>query len=914
MAKRTRIIQQKIQQSRNEERSISEMGRLSSAIESLVSATKQNQNDLKDLGKSFRDYAKSGNGGGSKGKSSNTPEGLSDEQVKKYGKIQSGVGMVFDKVLPKSISQGFSEPLKKLQKGLTDKFSGIKQGAGEELGAGAEALEGAAGAAEGIGGGLMGMAGGALAAAGPIAGVAMGLKAIFDFWDSGGLAKLDAQFKMMGGTIEGGPGAALEDMKQSLKGTEQYRKLMAHYNYEVPVELANQAKRDSLDYEKQTEMDALGYKQSLLKDEVNYEIGLRKDALQFQFNQENKNLEARQSREKALYTLGLEFVGKYQTIAERALQAINSSTKQLLDGIATIQPMFSSTMQDSTKISENAQELAFRFGAAADDVLQISNLFRLMNKTTGLVGENLVNGMAALAKSNGVSPQAVFKQISKSAGELYKFSDGTADNFAKQAISLTKMGVSMESMMKASDTMVLNYKDSIKAEMNLSAMLGKNVDLSEARARLMSGDQAGGADAIRTALAGTDIGSMNAFQKQSLSQATGMDIQSLMGLMQGGQGGANGALTANEVAGQNIAKGALKQEISQAGEKLGLEQAQRKKMLEFEQKERLIMLQVEQQQRLQNLAVEQKYRVKYSNLQKEQDIDKMAASMQAEAASGYLTNLVGGSAADRENNKVYTSNTNLSKQMSDMMSSQASMLQTLINSGAVSGNDARLGKVYASMMDANDSGNLKQVTDIVSKTFGPELENYNKAVQQQIAHNKEVYGVISEIQNYQIKRKAGTATGDETNAYAARLKQLQTKYPEDIANFLRAGFNGDADAKNWDTAKGAAYLQQLNSTTTSTANATLKTNDIQVKATTKSAETQNKIQVQQMRTLSESEYQTSVYLEMVALLGIASQFLGQISENTAKDSTININGKVLNAALLTQAKKEYGIARTVAIQ
>jgi hypothetical protein len=49
------------------------------------------------------------------------------------------------------------------------------------------------------------------------------------------------------------------------------------------------------------------------------------------------------------------------------------------------------------------------------------------------------------------------------------------------------MNTSMSSMMKASDAMVLNYKDSIQAEMSLGAMLGQNVDLSETRALLMSG-------------------------------------------------------------------------------------------------------------------------------------------------------------------------------------------------------------------------------------------------------------------------------------------------------------------------------------------------------------------------------------------------------------------------------------------
>jgi hypothetical protein len=64
--------------------------------------------------------------------------------------------------------------------------------------------------------------------------------------------------------------------------------------------------------------------------------------------------------------------------------------------------------------------------------------------------------------------------------------------------------------------MVLNYKDSIKAEMSLSAMLGKNVDLSEVRAKFMSGDTEGALSSLKAK--GLKPSEMNMFQKQALQQ------------------------------------------------------------------------------------------------------------------------------------------------------------------------------------------------------------------------------------------------------------------------------------------------------------------------------------------------------------------------------------------------------------
>jgi hypothetical protein len=74
--------------------------------------------------------------------------------------------------------------------------------------------------------------------------------------------------------------------------------------------------------------------------------------------------------------------------------------------------------------------------------------------------------------------------------------------------------------------MVLNYKDSIKAEMSLSAMLGRRVDLSQVRALFAAGKTE---EAVRALKAqGLDPSKMNVFQQEQLKNATGgLDLNSL---------------------------------------------------------------------------------------------------------------------------------------------------------------------------------------------------------------------------------------------------------------------------------------------------------------------------------------------------------------------------------------------------
>ena len=309
-------------------------------------------------------------------------------------------------------------------------------------------------------------------------------------------------------------------------------------------------------------------------------------------------------------------------VSERALQAIGSSTQAVLDTVKNVGVSLATGLSSQVKLATAAAGLATQYMSSADDVLSMSNTFRLMDKSSAETGTNMAAGVGAFAKLNDMSPAQLFKQMADSQQEIFKYSNFTTSQFATQAVLLAKMNTSMSTMSKASDSMVLNYKDSIKAEMSLSAMLGKNVNLSEVRAKLMSGDMAGGASALKTALGGVDINSMNAFQKQSLSQATGMDINELMNLTQSKGGGVAGTISEKNAAktGAAIANGALNQDIANEAAKLKLEQTFRKENLDFEQKERLQMLGVEQQMRLQGIALEQSFRIKAATLKANEDI------------------------------------------------------------------------------------------------------------------------------------------------------------------------------------------------------------------------------------------------------------------------------------------------------
>jgi hypothetical protein len=511
---------------------------------------------------------------------------------------------------------GFGKGLDKLL-GVTKKMRGGKGfGSISEVVGNLQSKRGAAGMLGQAGKGMVGMLGGVAKFLGPI-GLATGaIMAAANFFNSGQAAKTAIRMAALtGGNLE-------EAGKDAMKGSKEYRNIITEFNYGLPRKLQRQAAEDNFEYNKSLATDALQYDQSLIKDNIGYENGLVRDQMQFRQSQMSQTLDAENNRKKALFTTDMNRFKSSISISERALQAIGSSAQSVLESVKNVGVTLATSLSSQIKLSTAAAGLATQYMSSSDDVLNMSNTFRLMDKSSAETGANMAAGVGEFAKLNDMSPAQLFKQMSDAQQDIFKYSNFTTSQFATQAVLLSKMNTSMSAMSKASDSMVLNYKDSIKAEMSLSAMLGKNVNLSEVRARLMSGDMAGGASALKTALGGVDINSMNAFQKQALQQATGMDVNELMNLTQSKGGGVAGTISEKNAmkTGKDIANGALQQDIANEASKLKLEQKFRKESLEFEQKERLQMLGVEQQMRLQGIALEQTFRIKAATLAVEQDI------------------------------------------------------------------------------------------------------------------------------------------------------------------------------------------------------------------------------------------------------------------------------------------------------
>lgn len=278
-------------------------------------------------------------------------------------------------------------------------------------------------------------------------------------------------------------------------------------DYKASVKAANDVK--------QTQIDGA---RNVAQAQNALSFAAQKSASDFGFQLQSMAAQFNSASKTALFGKGLGSVG----YAASQLQLAGISAETIANATAAA----SKAGNGSPKLAADMAIFAERSGLSVDNIANVQQAFKLLDGVSASSALNMTEGTAAMAEQAGLNVGDIMNEVA-SASEMalsYQIQSGNA--LARQVVYAKSLGVSFNEVAKAGQDMVLNYKDSIKAEMSLSAMLGKNVDLSEVRAKFASGDQEGALKALQAQ--GLDPSQMNMFQQQQLQSALGgMDLNTL---------------------------------------------------------------------------------------------------------------------------------------------------------------------------------------------------------------------------------------------------------------------------------------------------------------------------------------------------------------------------------------------------
>lgn len=168
------------------------------------------------------------------------------------------------------------------------------------------------------------------------------------------------------------------------------------------------------------------------------------------------------------------------------------------------------------------------FGVGTQEAIKLNKVFQNIGGLTAEQSQNLIGSTVQMAKMAGVAPNKVIKDMAESSEYAYKYFKGSPKELAKAAVQAAKMGTSIAEAGKAADNL-LDFQSSISKELEASAILGVNLNLSQARYAAANGDLAGQQQAINDQVAKLgDLTKLNTFEQQALADATGMEFSSLV--------------------------------------------------------------------------------------------------------------------------------------------------------------------------------------------------------------------------------------------------------------------------------------------------------------------------------------------------------------------------------------------------
>ncbi len=612
--------------------------------------------------------------------------------------------------------------------------------------------------------------------------------------------------------------------------------------------------------------------------------------------------------------------------------------------------------------SEMAADMALlekRTGASSENISSMVSFFKRANKVSAGTALNMVEGMRAMADSANIDLGGYMEEVAQASKEALGYQIKSGPALQKQVAYAQQLGVSFGDIAKAGKSMVLNYKDSIKKEMELSAMLGKNVNLSEARALFAQGKTD---DALKSIKAqGLDPSKMNMFQQEALSQALGgLDLDSIQKIATGSAKDVS-AQSGNVKAGN---KGFLSATQS-AQSTLAAQQASisaKTAIIDAQLSGKITKAYLESdgyKKYQENLLAQQKK-------QAELDANTEKAFLNSNAYLKYQNDLIG---IEQRNIKLANDETNayiMSKRGIDLAAKDAKFdIERMYDEnkrtamvgagGAIAGNllgkamemgmDKLFGKsnpMPVTIVDGESGGPLDELKDAIGDKLTDKVKDF---VSKKVGKNKVLSKVVEKFGTKGAEKMAAKASEKVVAKASEKVmakvvtktagkalgKSLIKKIP-----FLGLGaalffageraMAGDYAGAGLEIASGGASMLPGGGTAASAGiDAIIAARDLkQAGATgggsTASASKGNVIpkiaaSTKPSLVLSDVQYQTRLQTEMVALLGMSSGFLKQLLEVSAAefDRPININGTKLNANLLSAARKNYAVARKEAV-
>ena len=179
------------------------------------------------------------------------------------------------------------------------------------------------------------------------------------------------------------------------------------------------------------------------------------------------------------------------------LQQMGITAKEIVASMSALSSVGRGANSAVQKLGENAAVFEQATGTSAEEFGSLVSMVRQINKVNGKTAGEFGNKLANTATSTGILYSDLKNQLVGASKDFMFYNDKNLDLLLEQATTVTKMGLDFNKLRETGKGMVLNYNESIKKAMELSSLIGENVDITPALSMFYSGDNAGAAKMLQ---------------------------------------------------------------------------------------------------------------------------------------------------------------------------------------------------------------------------------------------------------------------------------------------------------------------------------------------------------------------------------------------------------------------------------
>jgi hypothetical protein len=216
--------------------------------------------------------------------------------------------------------------------------------------------------------------------------------------------------------------------------------------------------------------------------------------------------------------------GGYVDSAQVSSFALGFAFKDAEEVTKSLSKEFGGLKDVSFQTQLNTNLMATNMGISGGEAANVVGSFARLNEGSASTAMDMAATTKAMGKAAGVPIDSLMKDVAGSTKAFAEYGKNGGLNISKAAVAAAKMGVSMDSMTKVTDSL-LDFETSINSEMELGAMMGKQLNLDRARGLAYEGNINGAVKATLDELGGIEaFNKMDIFQKRKAAELLGLSV------------------------------------------------------------------------------------------------------------------------------------------------------------------------------------------------------------------------------------------------------------------------------------------------------------------------------------------------------------------------------------------------------